>query len=203
MLPISIDLAQTRVMLVGEGAAARRRLKLLDEAGAERLEVYAATPEAELAERAGPRLRRRLPSPSEIAAAQLVFVAGAREAVASEIRRVAKAAGVLINVEDDRPKSDFHSAAVIRRGDLTVAISTNGKSPGLAGLMRQVLEYRIGPEWELRLDEIASLRRAWRNAGVDPAMVGRRTREWAAGQGWFSPVAPDAGDGRSGGRANG
>lgn len=203
MLPINVDLAQTRVVLVGEGAAAARRLKLLDEAGAERLEVYAPEPEAELTEIAGGRLRRRLPSPSEIAGAQLVFIAGAREAVASEIRRVAQAAGVLINVEDDRPKSDFHSAAVIRRGDLTVAISTNGRSPGLAGLMRQVLEYRIGPEWEVRLHEIACLRQAWRIAGDDPATVGRRTHEWAAGQGWFSPVAPDPGDGRSGGRANG
>ncbi len=189
MLPISVDLAQTRVVLVGEGAAACRRLKLLDEAGAERLDVFAPEPAAELAEAAGARLRRRLPLPSEIAGAQLVFVAGAGETTAREIRRVAKAAGVLINVEDDRPKSDFHSAAVIRRGDLTVAISTNGRSPGLAGLMRRVLECRIGPEWELRLDEIACLRRAWRNAGDDPATVGRRTREWATGQGWFGPVA--------------
>ncbi len=191
MLPISVDLAQTRVILVGDGAAACRRLKLLDEAGAAALEVYAPEPDPELAETAGFRLRRRLPSPAEIAGAQLVFVAGVAEAAASEIRRVAKAAGVLINVEDDRPKSDFHSAAVIRRGDLTVAISTNGKSPGLAGLMRQVLDHRIGPEWGPRLDEIASLRQAWRRAGDDPATVGRRTREWAARQGWFDRAMPE------------
>ena len=117
---------------------------------------------------------------------------GPDDATARAIRRVAKAAGVLINVEDDRPKSDFHSAAVIRRGDLTVAISTNGRSPGLAALMRQVLDYRIGPEWEMRLDEIASLRQAWRNAGDDPATVGRRTREWAAGAGmvWSGYAQP-------------
>ncbi|MGA8756940.1 MAG: NAD(P)-dependent oxidoreductase [Stellaceae bacterium] len=191
MLPISVDLAQTRVMLVGEGAAACRRLKLLDEAGAAALEIFAPEPDPELAEAAGPRLRRRLPSPAEIAGAQLVFVAEAGDAAAGEIRRVAKAAGVLINVEDDRPKSDFHSAAVIRRGGLTVAISTNGRSPGLAALMRLVLEYRIGPEWEIWLDEIASLRQAWRNAGDDLATVGRRTREWAQVQGWFGPAKPN------------
>ena len=177
-------------MLVGDGEAAHRRLGLLDEAGAEALEIYAPEPEPALAEMAGARLRRRLPLPAEIARAQLVFVAGLAEPAAGEISRVAKAAGVLVNIEDDRRRSDFHSAAVIRRGDLTVAISTNGKSPGLASLMRRVLEHRIGPEWELRLDEIAAMRQAWRAAGADPAAIGRRTREWVARRGWLDPAAP-------------
>jgi precorrin-2 dehydrogenase/sirohydrochlorin ferrochelatase len=192
MLPISLDLAQVRVLLVGNGAAARRRLALLDEAGAAMLEIYAPDPEPALAALAGVRLRRRLPSSAEIARAQLVFVAGVPEPAVSDICRVAKAAGVLVNVEDDRRHSDFHSAAVIRRGDLTVAISTNGKSPGLASLMRGALEHRVGPEWELRLDEIAALRRAWREAGADPAAIGRRTRDWVAHQGWLDPAKPDA-----------
>jgi precorrin-2 dehydrogenase / sirohydrochlorin ferrochelatase len=188
MLPISINLAQIRVLLVGGGVAARRRLALLDEAGAVALDIYAPEPEAELAELAGIRLHRCWPSPAAIARAQLVFLAGVPEPAATEICRVAKAAGVLVNVEDDRQRSDFHSAAVIRRGDLTVAISTNGRSPGLAALMRQVLDRRIGPEWELRLGQLASLREAWRAAGADPAAVARHTREWVAGQGWLDPT---------------
>ncbi len=188
MLPISVDLAQIRVLLVGDGVAVRRRLALLDEAGAAALEIYAPTAEPALAEMAGARLRRRLPEPAEVARAQLVFVAGLAEPAAGDICRVAKAAGVLVNVEDDRRRCDFHSAAVIRRGDLTVAISTNGKSPGLASLMRRVLERRIGAEWELRLGEIAGLRRAWRAGGADPAAVGRRTREWVARRGWLDPA---------------
>jgi precorrin-2 dehydrogenase / sirohydrochlorin ferrochelatase len=189
MLPISVDLAQIHVMLVGSGEMACRRLALLDKAGAEELEIYASDPDPALAEMAGTRLRQRLPLPAEIARVQLVFVAGVAEPAAGEIRRVAKAAGVLVNIEDDR-RSDFHSAAVIRRGDLTVAISTNGKSPGLAALMRQVLEHRIGPEWALRLEEIAALRRAWRVGGADPAAIGRRTREWVARRGWFDSATP-------------
>jgi precorrin-2 dehydrogenase/sirohydrochlorin ferrochelatase len=192
MLPISVDLAQVRVLLVGDGSVARRRLALLDEAGAAMLEVYAPDPEPALAALAGARLRRRLPLPAEIAHAQLVFVAGLPEPAVSDICRVARAAAVLVNVEDDRRHSDFHSAAVIRRGDLTVAISTNGKSPGLASLMRRVLEHRVGPEWEMRLDQIAALRRAWRAAGADPAAIGRRTRDWVARQGWLDPAKADA-----------
>jgi precorrin-2 dehydrogenase / sirohydrochlorin ferrochelatase len=191
MLPISVDLAQIRVVLVGDGAAARRRLTLLDEAGAEALEIYAPIPEPTLVALAGARLRRRLPRPVEVARAQLVFVAGVAQPVAAEIGRIAKAAGVLVNVEDDREHSAFHSAAVIRRGDLTVAISTNGKSPGLASLMRRVIEHRVGPEWEVRLDEIAALRQAWRAAGADPAAIGRRTQEWVARRGWLDPASRD------------
>ena len=88
-------------------------------------------------------------------------------------------------------RSDFHSAAVFRRGDLTVAISTNGKSPGLAALMRRVLEHRIGPKWEIRLDEIAALRQGWREAGADPAAIGRWTQEWVDRHGWLDPASSD------------
>lgn len=191
MLPISVDLSQLRVVLVGDGAAARRRLALLDEAGADALEIYAPCPDPALALAAGARLRRRLPLAAEIARAQLVFVAGVADPAAAEIRGAAQAAGVLINVEDDRRRSDFHSAAVFRRGDLTVAISTNGKSPGLAALMRGMLEHRIGPNWEIRLDEIAALRQGWREAGVDPAAIGRWTQEWVDRRGWLDPASSD------------
>ncbi|HEY1258709.1 MAG TPA: NAD(P)-dependent oxidoreductase [Stellaceae bacterium] len=185
MLPISLDLAKLRVMLVGGGQPLLRRLELLEEAGPEALEIYAPAPEPRLVAIAGARLRRRLPEAQEIARARLVFVAGTEKPIAEEIRRVAQAAGVLINVEDDRARSDFHSAAVIRRGDLVVAVSTNGKSPGLAALMRQMLERRIGPEWGTRLDRIAALRKNWRAGGADAAAIGRRTREWAARHGWI------------------
>ena len=93
---------------------------------------------------------------------------------------MAHAAGVLVNVEDDPGRSDFHSPSVLHRGDLTVAISTNGKSPALAALLRRVLESRLGPEWAALVAEIGSLRRGWRKAGADPAAIGRWTTEWAA-----------------------
>jgi len=191
MLPITVDLTQIRVILVGDGATARRRLALLEEAGASALEIYAPSPEPELAAMAGARLRPRLPLPAEIARVQLVFVAGVADPGAAEISRAARAAGVLINVEDDHRRSDFHSAAVFRRGDLTVAISTNGKSPGLAALMRRVLENRIGPEWELHLDKIAALRQGWREAGADPAAIGRWTQEWVDRHGWLDAAPPN------------
>ena len=193
MLPITIDLQRIRVVLVGSGAAARRRLALLDEAGAGELEIYATDADPALAAAAGARLRLRLPDPEEIARAQLVFLAEIGEPARSRIRRIAAVAGVMVNVEDDGEHSDFHSAAVIRRGDLTVAVSTGGKSPGLAAAIRRSLEAQFGPEWQARLDRVAALRAAWRAGGADAAAIARRTAEWLAAEAGararLSPIA--------------
>jgi precorrin-2 dehydrogenase/sirohydrochlorin ferrochelatase len=191
MLPIAIDATRVRILLAGAGMAAARRLARLDDAGAERVGVFCPTPEAVLVEMAGARLIRRLPSPSDIAAAQLVFVAGLPQPTAEQIASIARSAGVLVNVEDDVGHCDFHSAAVVRRGDLTVAVSTDGRSPGMAAALRRLLERRLGPEWGMRLDDIAALRRAWRKAGADHAAIGRWTEAWAQRQGWFAEASQD------------
>jgi precorrin-2 dehydrogenase/sirohydrochlorin ferrochelatase len=189
MLPITVDLARVRVVLVGNGDAARRRLALLDRAGARRLEVYGTAPGPELAVAAGARLRRRLPRVAEISRAQLVFLAGVGEPAASRLRQIADRAGVLLNVEDDIGRSDFHSPAVVRRGALTVAISTGGKSPGLAAAIRRQVDACFGPEWAARLDRAAALRSRWRDAGMDTATVARLTMAWLDRQGGIAPQA--------------
>ena len=178
MLPITVDVARVRVVLVGNGEAARRRLTLLDRAGARRLEVYATAPALDLAAAAGERLRRRWPRSEEISRAQLVFLAAVGEPVASRLRRIADVAGILLNVEDDIGRSDFHSPAVVRRGDLTVAISTGGKSPGLAAAIRERVDLCFGPDWKARLDQAAALRSCWRAAGCDAPTVARLTMSW-------------------------
>jgi precorrin-2 dehydrogenase / sirohydrochlorin ferrochelatase len=178
MLPIAVDIARVRVVLVGDGAAARRRLVRLDRAGAGHLAVYAMAPDPLLAAAAGARLRRRLPRTDEISRAQLVFLAGVDPAAAARLRRVADRAGVLLNVEDDIAQSDFHSPAVVRRGDLVVAISTGGKSPGLAAAIRRRVEAWLGPEWGPRLERASALRAGWRDAGYEPARVAGLTMSW-------------------------
>ncbi len=178
MLPITLDLKRIRVLLAGEGAAARRRLTLLDEADPGEVEIYAPDPEPGLARTAGSRLRLRWPKAKDIARAQLVFLAAVPEPIATRVNRIANTSGVLLNIEDDRRRSDFHSASVLRRGDLTLAISTNGKSPGLAAALRRRLEAQFGPEWQGRLDRVAALRADWQQAGIDPAAVARRTTDW-------------------------
>jgi precorrin-2 dehydrogenase/sirohydrochlorin ferrochelatase len=98
---------------------------------------------------------------------------GEREHLAAE----ARARGVLVNVIDDVPGCDFAAPALVRRGDLVVAIGTGGASPALARKLRQELEQRFGPHWA----ELVELLRDVRSR-VLPLLpdVAERSRRWRA-----------------------
>ena len=186
MLPLVLDLARLRLALIGEGESCLRRLRLLDEAGARDLAVYSALPGHDLEALAGSRLVRRLPSDEELAQAQLVFIAGLdpgrRDALASR----AQDAGKIVHAEDAKLVTDIHVPAVLRRGDLAIAVSSSGKAPGLAVELRNFLGRLIGPEWRERLEEISGLRQGWMKAGAAPDLVACRTGEWMRGWNWLA-----------------
>lgn len=186
MLPLTLDVTRVPLALTGAGAAALSRLVSLDAAGATRVTVYAEAPDADLAAAAGDRLVRRLPAPADLAEARALMVAGLDDETACDLATTARAMGVLVNVEDRKAWCDFHFASVIRRGDLVLAISTNGKSPGLARRLRRFLEGLIGPEWGGRVEEVAARRQLWRAAGADMATVGRLSDAHIERRGWLS-----------------
>jgi precorrin-2 dehydrogenase/sirohydrochlorin ferrochelatase len=59
---------------------------------------------------------------------------------------------------DDPVNCDFYYPAVVNRGDLQIAISTNGRSPALAQRLRQELEVQFGPEYEAWVTELGAAR---------------------------------------------
>lgn len=185
MLPLVLDLSRLRLILVGDGAAAERRLRLLDEAGAADLAIYAEAPSAALERAAGSRLVRRLPTAPELAAARLVFISDRGARPCRELAALARALGVLVHVEDEPALSDLQAPAVLRRGDLTIAVSTGGKSPGLAVQVKRFLATLFGPEWQGRLEALAALRRGWRARGADAETVARWSESWVGRQGWL------------------
>ena len=185
MLPILLDLSKLRVALVGDGAAALRRLALLDEDGAEHVTVYSEAPNAALAEAAGPRLRREMPSAAALAEAQIVFAADLAESCLLSMAATARTLGVLLHVEDRPELGTLHAPSVLRRGDLVVAVSTNGRSPALARRVKRFLEGVIGSEWQQRLDALGSLRVRWREAGAGPAEIARWTDDWVDRHRWL------------------
>ena len=63
------------------------------------------------------------------------------------VAKEARSKGVLVNVVDDDRRSDFIVPACVRRGDVTIAVSTGGRSPALAGKIRQRLEEEFGEEY--------------------------------------------------------
>src|SRR5713101_546358 len=185
MFPIVLDLSEARVALVGNGKAALRRLALLDSDAARHVTVYADDPLPDLARQAGSRLRRAMPSAAELAGVQIVFAVDLAAQRLAELSATARAVGALVNIEDRPELSSFHSPALLRRGDLLIAVSTNGQSPGLARRIKRFLADLFGVEWHGRLDALAALRQGWREAGAGPAELARWTDEWIDRHHWL------------------
>jgi precorrin-2 dehydrogenase/sirohydrochlorin ferrochelatase len=106
------------------------------------------------------------------------FICVAHSSDAAERDAIAHAArdrGVLVNVMDDIPNCDFAGPAVVRRGELVVAISTGGRSPALARKLREELEQRFGVEWAELLEVLREVRRE--ALGLLPDLR-ERSRRW-------------------------
>lgn len=94
----------------------------------------------------------------DIGGAFLAIAATDSPAVNAAVFRACKARGVLCNSVDDPPNCDFFYPAVVRRGALQIAISTNGRSPALASRLRRELEQQFGPEWADWIEYIGNMR---------------------------------------------
>jgi precorrin-2 dehydrogenase / sirohydrochlorin ferrochelatase len=184
MLPLSLDLTKLRVALIGKGEEALRRFGWLMEAGASSVIVFSETPSPALAAAATP-LQRRWPEPADFAGIRLVFIADLEEPQRSAMAETARAAGALIHVEDVPQLCDVHAPSVLRRGDLTIAVSTNGAAPGLAAELKQYLAGLFGPEWQGRVEYLKTLRRYWHAQGTDHATIRRLTATRIARRGWL------------------
>jgi uroporphyrin-III C-methyltransferase/precorrin-2 dehydrogenase/sirohydrochlorin ferrochelatase len=163
LLPVFLKLEGRRVVLVGGGNVAAHKVGRLLETGAE-IEVIAPQirkPEAFL----GARLRRRAFRPSDLDFASFV-VAAATPEVNQEVGKAALARGLFVNVVDERETATAFAGGVFERGGVTIAISTAGRAPALAGLLREALEALIPEEIELWVREAALLAAAQRGEGV-------------------------------------
>ncbi len=169
MLPIVLDPKVMRIGVAGAGEGLARKLDMLTRAGVVPSAVFKSG-----------SLR-----PADLAGLRVLFVAGLDEKTSSAIAAVARAAGVLVNVEDQPQLCDFHVPAQVRRGELLFTVSTGGRSPGLSSALREELERRFGPEWDERVEAIARLREAWRAQGASPDAVSRYTRDHLAASGWL------------------
>lgn len=168
--PMMVDLAGRRCLVVGGGAVAERKVTRLLECGAD-VEVVSPRTTARLAALATAgriRLRRRPVRPSDLAGAFLVVAATDDAQVNRDVAEGVRAARGLVNVVDDPGACSFLVPSVVRRGDLTIGISTGGGSPALAKRLRQRLEQTIGPEYGAFLAALRALRERARRVIADP-----------------------------------
>ena len=160
LLPIFVKLQDRLVVVVGGGTIAQGKIEGLLAAEA-RVRVVAPQVTPAIAQWLGQgrvEWQAKTFASADLDGAFLVIAAtsapGVNEAVFSE----ADVRGILCNAVDDIEHCHFYYGSVVQRGDLQIAVSTNGKSPALAQRLRLLLEKQFGPEYELWLEWLGAAR---------------------------------------------
>ena len=184
MIAVAVDPAVVPLAVAGRGPSVVRRLLALRGAGADPL-LFCDHSDQEVRDRSGSALRPRLPTEADLAGLRALWIAGLPPDEAGALRARASAQRLLVNVEDIRALCDFHNLAEVRRGDLLLAVSTGGRSPGLAARIRARLADQFGPEWATRLAELGERRQTWRTEGRSMPEIVRLTDETVERAGWL------------------
>jgi len=169
LFPIFVKLQGRLVIVVGGGSVAEGKIAGLLAAGA-RVRVISPAVTPGFAEWVRDRKIEWLPKvfePGDLLGASLVIAATSASGVNAAVFREAEARGILCNAVDDIEHCHFYYGAVVQRGDLQIAISTNGKSPALAQRLRQELEAQFGPEYEAWLEWLGAVREILRGSSAD------------------------------------
>jgi uroporphyrin-III C-methyltransferase / precorrin-2 dehydrogenase / sirohydrochlorin ferrochelatase len=143
--PVFFNLAGQKVLVVGGGEVALRKVALLERAGAA-ITLIAPRIHTELMARAAAgaiKLAIREFEPADLDGARLVIVATSKRATNRFIATLSDSRGIPVNVVDDRDASRFIVPAIIDRDPVLVAISTGGASPVLARRLRERVEALI------------------------------------------------------------
>ena len=144
-LPVFVNVAGRRCLVVGGGTIAERKIRDLLESGAN-VTVVAEKPSPDverLHEEGAITLEKHRFKPVDVEGAMIVFAATDDPQVNSLVSEESIKRGILVNAVDNPSLCTFYSGAVIKRGPLRVAVSTSGLSPKIAAELRRELEQTI------------------------------------------------------------
>src|SRR5262245_29539879 len=167
LFPVFLKLEGRSVLLVGGGAVASARLAELVKAGA-LVTVVAPNVRPAILSFPGVIVAEREFHPSDLDRVWFAVAAATPEVN----RRVAEAAAerrVFVNAVDDAERASAYTGGVFRRGGVTIAVSTEGRAPALAGLLREGLEAVVPEDVEAWVASARRLRHEQRAAGVSMA----------------------------------
>jgi len=167
--PVFLRLERRRVLLVGGGRVAAAKLPALRDAGAH-VTVVAPVIRPEL-KLAGVALIERAFDPGDLDGASFV-VAAAPPEVNRSVAAAAEARGLFVNAVDDAASASALLGGVVRRAGVTIAVSTGGRAPALAGLLREALEAVLPDDLAAWIQIGERARAGWKQRGL--AMTERR-----------------------------
>jgi precorrin-2 dehydrogenase/sirohydrochlorin ferrochelatase len=174
--PIYIDLDQKPVLVVGGGTVACRKVETLLAYGAlVRIVSPKITPALErMIDGKRCRWHAKEYDPADMENVVLVFSCTEKEEVNARVALDAQTRNIFLNVVDDPQNCSFLVPAVLRRGDLAIAVSTGGSSPLAARRLREELETRYGDEMAAYLE----LLKAWREKAKKELSPEQRRELW-------------------------
>jgi len=175
--PISLEVSGRRAVVIGRMAVAQGKPEALLQAGAQ-VTVIAEGPRRmldKLEREVGATVKRRKYEPGDLEGAFVCVASSDDPEIRAAIHAEARWRRVLVNVMDDVPHCDFAAPAVVRRGDLAIAISTGGRSPALARRLREELSEQFDPRWAELLDLLGEVRT---ETLPDLPDYGERARRW-------------------------
>jgi precorrin-2 dehydrogenase/sirohydrochlorin ferrochelatase len=158
--PINLDVQDRECLVVGGGGVGERKVKTLLECGALVTVVTMDATESlqALASEGRIDLKTRVYEPSDMKGKFLVIGATNSEEVNEKISKDAQERGLLCNIADRPAACTFVLPAIVRQGELLIAISTSNKSPAVARRIRQTLEKEFGPEYSVLLNLMGAIR---------------------------------------------
>ena len=169
--PVFLDLQGRPCVVIGTGPEVERKVQGLLEAGAQ-VTVVADRPSHPIEEMEAQGrivLQRRPYSEGDLAGAFLAIAATTEDVeLSGRIASEAERERVLLNVMDVTALCTWIAPALVRRGKLTLAISTSGLSPAMARLVREELDESIPEEYGVLLEMVAEVRTRLRRRGVRP-----------------------------------
>lgn len=175
LFPIFLKLAGRRVVVVGGGPVAASKLDTLLKADAD---ITVVAPEVHAAIRAsGVRVLERPFQPCDLDGAWLV-VAAATSEVNAAVAREAERRHLFVNAVDDPSHASAYLGGVVRRAGVTIAISTSGEAPALAGVLREGIDAVLPHDLERWTATARAMRVGWQADGVP--MTERRPQLIAA-----------------------
>jgi siroheme synthase-like protein len=166
LLPLFLNLRGRRVVMVGAGPVAASKLTSLLAAGADVL-VVAPEVHPEIAA-AGVNVCQRAFEPGDLDGAWLV-VAAAPPPVNRQVADAAEERRLIVNAVDDPPNATAYLGGVVRRDGVTLAISTSGVAPAIAGLLREAIDAVLPADIGDWMAVARASRAEWKRDGVPMA----------------------------------
>ena len=168
VFPIFLKLAGRRVLVVGGGPVAASKLRGLLDAAATVVVVVVAPDVVEEIAAAPVEILRRPFVPEDLEGISFV-VAAAPPDVNRVVAAAAHPRGLFVNAVDDMENATAYMGAIVRRAGVTMALSTDGEAPALAGLMREALEALLPDDLDAWVTSAREARRDWLARGVPMA----------------------------------